>query len=721
MSSSSSSSSDHVTSTSSSSETSSNSSSSSQTSSHHGHGNYPTYTNYTSSDTGSTGGSDSGTTNPDQKEYTIAELKALATDQESSQRYLTRVTVVSIDNPTYGAMTVKDSTGEISVYGTRGADGQTHYSDLTDKPVKGDEILLSATIKTYKGEAEIYIGWILEVKHNEDTFDKSKYQSMTIDQAREAKAGDMVMVKGIVSKITYTQKMAANGFLLIGDSSSIYVYDNQAVGLVKEGNAITLYGTKAYFIADSEAAAAKKFGYAGGAQLVDVHITENDHKENKLDYSFAETKTVKQIVDTPFDRNITGLVYHAKALIKRVESQGFVNYYIDDFDEKTGSYVYTSNSGSDFAWLDAYDGKICDVYFTALNAKSTATGCVWRFLPVEVSEAKDFKYDLNQAAQFALDYYANEQFLKANVDPAYTGDPAQELLTEVNSKLLGFPAPVKLSYSSDSKSISFKEENGKTVFHVDQVKDETVTVKIQATLEGYKTKSSSIQIAIQAPESIQADDVKTAIAHKKDETVTVKGVVGPSLVNKEGFYLVDKTGIIAVMVNDQKEFDWIRQGQTVVLSGTRTHTQKVSNGQVTADYGEQYIADAVIKANFYGKADYPTDSFIKGADFKTVIGYPVAEDTVKNYTAQAYVFKGTIEKAESKYSTNYYFHVGEDSIRLYSGSAAQYAWLDAYGSDEVTVELALCNWNTKTDVFAGCILSVTDAKGVKTVNSLNFD
>ena len=38
---------------------------------------------------------------------------------------------------------------------------------------------------------------------------------------------------------------------------------------------------------------------------------------------------------------------------------------------------------------------------------------------------------------------------------------------------------------------------------------------------------------------------------------------------------------------------------------------------------------------------------------------------------------------------------------------------------EVTLELALCNWNGK-DYYAGCVISVT-YDGMKTVNTLNFD
>ena len=58
-------------------------------------------------------------------------------------------------------------------------------------------------------------------------------------------------------------------------------------------------------------------------------------------------------------------------------------------------------------------------------------------------------------------------------------------------------------------------------------------------------------------------------------------------------------------------------------------------------------------------------------------------------------------------------------MSLYCSSADQYSFLKAYDGKEVTLELALCNWNGK-DYYAGCVISVT-YNGEKTVNTLNFE
>ena len=146
----------------------------------------------------------------DIKVYTIAEIIAMCAnyqDAASTERFYVQGEVVEITDPNYGEMIIKDSTGSISVFGTYGADGEDRYSDLTDKPVKGDTVLLYATIQSYKGEAEIHSGWIIEFTHNEPTFDINDYETLSISQAREKEAGSLVLLEGVVAAYTYNANM----------------------------------------------------------------------------------------------------------------------------------------------------------------------------------------------------------------------------------------------------------------------------------------------------------------------------------------------------------------------------------------------------------------------------------------------------------------------------------------------------------------------------------
>ena len=63
----------------------------------------------------------------------------------TTDRYYIRGTVVSIDNANYGAMTIQDETGTISVYGTYSEDG---YAQMDKKPYKGDVYCCTASCRT---------------------------------------------------------------------------------------------------------------------------------------------------------------------------------------------------------------------------------------------------------------------------------------------------------------------------------------------------------------------------------------------------------------------------------------------------------------------------------------------------------------------------------------------------------------------------------------------
>ena len=122
-------------------------------------------------------------------------------------------------------------------------------------------------------------------------------------------------------------------------------------------------------------------------------MIENDKKVSTVDLSWATESTVKEIMETPVNggENITTNIYKVNAYVNKVPGNGFINYYINDLDNKTGSYVYTKCNGGDFEWLDQFDGKICTIYLSALNAKSTTSGCIYRFVPVSVVY-EDFKF-----------------------------------------------------------------------------------------------------------------------------------------------------------------------------------------------------------------------------------------------------------------------------------------------------------------------------------------
>lgn len=539
---------------------------------------------------------------------------------------------------------------------------------------------------------------------------------MTIGAAREAAVDSLVKVTGVVSRITFASGMKPNGFIIVGDNSSIYVYDNQIATSVAIGNKITLLAKKTMFIASKEANSAKKFGYKGACQLIDGHLLSNDEATNDLDLSFAQEKTVKEVIETSPSANITSLIYHSNALIKRVQKEGqnFVNYYIDDLDGKTGSYVYTACDGNDFAWMDQYDGKICSVYYTALNAKSTSTGVLFRFLPIKI-EDNNYQFDKADAPKFAVEYYGLEQF-----DTVYSADPEKEMLTSVTSDLLNF-GTATLSYSSNNTALAYFEtgKDGKVVFHINNETEGTATITVTGHLDGQTDFSKTMDIKIVKPVDVSlAVNVKAAIDASKGTELLVKGVIGPSLVNKNGFYLIDDSGSLAVVMNSTDEFNGLQIGQTVYIKGKRDLFASARNG--TPSYFESCMTGCQIVKNEFGNEDYSTASFIKGKTLADLIALPVADNY---HTAEVYVITAGLKFVSTKNYSNAYLKDGDSEMRLYcTNAASQYQWINPYVDDTktYTMEVAVCNWNNK-NYYTACLLSITDSNGNKVMNTLNFN
>lgn len=658
--------------------------------------------------------------NEDEKKiYTIAELIAMMPSDGSvtTERYYVKAEIKSIDNADYGAMTIEDPTGTLSVYGTYSSDGAKRYSELDEKPVKGDTVLLYGTIQNYQSKTpEIKSGWIIEFTKGIPSWSEDDYTEMTIGEAREAAVDSLVKVTGVVSRITFANGMKPNGFIIVGDNSSIYVYDNQIATAVAIGNKITLLAKKTMFIASKEASSAKKFGYKGACQLIDGHLLSNDEATNDLDLSFAQEKTVKEVIETSPSDNITSLIYHSNALIKRVQKEGqsFVNYYIDDLDGKTGSYVYTACDGKDFAWMDQYDGKICSVYYTALNAKSTSTGVLFRFLPIKI-EDNNYQFDKAEAPKFAVEYYGLEQF-----DTSYSADPEKEMLTSVTSDLLNF-GTATLSYSSNNTALAYFEngEDGKVIFHINSGSEGTATITVTGHLDGQTDFSKSMDIKITKPVDVSsAVNVKAAIDASKGTELLVKGVIGPSLVNKNGFYLIDETGSLAVVMNSTDEFNGLQIGQTVYIKGKRDLFASARNG--TPSYFESCMTGCQIVKNEFGNEDYSTASFIKGKTLADLIALPVTDNY---HTAEVYVITAGLKFVSTKNYSNAYLKDGDSEMRLYcTNASSQYQWINPYVDDTktYTMEVAVCNWNNK-NYYTACLLSITDSNGNKVMNTFNFN
>ena len=636
-------------------------------------------------------------------EITIAEAIANAGLVTLNDRFYITATVKTVTKPEFGAMVLVDAEGnELSVYNSKNADGTVGYADMEDKPVKGDVVKVYANLKLFNGNPEIDSAWIISFTHTE--IDVSNYTAMTVAEAREAAKDTNIKLTGVVAAITYANGYIPAGFYLVDNTNSIYVYDRDAAGQVSVGNTVTVVGFKDYWILETETNNANKFGYEGCVQLANAHIVENDNGKSGFDKSWITESTVKEIMDTPASENITTTIFKVTALVKKAPGTGFTNYYIDDIDGKTGSYVYTQCNGGDFAWLDEFDGKFCTVYLSAINAKSSSSGCVWRFLPIEVID-EGYTFNLDDAAKYAVKYHGLPQFLAS-----YTGDPAIVLETLVSSELLGFEGAT-LSYSSSNEDVAyFTNENGVITFHGNNAGSATITVSATYNNETY---SETMEITIKENVAVNSITVADAIATPYDTDVVVKGIVGPSLVNRDGFYLFGEDGsMIAIILSEKDAFAGIAIGNEIVISGMR---ERFIDDDTYETYGQDAVVNSVIVANYYGNHEYSTDKIITDKTLADI----AALDVTESHSTELYRVTVSVKVVDAYYYSNIYLVDGETQLLLYSSSASQYNWLKAYDGKTITVEVAPCNWNSKT-TYRGCVLAVVLEDGSKIYNTLNF-
>jgi hypothetical protein len=241
------------------------------------------------------------------------------------------------------------------------------------------------------------------------------------------------------------------------------------------------------------------------------------------------------------------------------------------------------------------------------------------------------------------------------------------------------------------------------------LKTGSATITVTGTL-GDKTYSKDVTISVTISEqSGSYATVADAISTEVGKTVTVKGVVGASLVNQAGFYLIDETGAIAVLTSEDI-LSTLTLGDEVILECTRIHRQKDG----ASHFGQSHLEVVSVVANNYGKHSYSTKSFITGKTITDLKNLSSAND----YTTNVYIVKGSVKVVEAQYYSNIYVTDGTTDWLLYTSSASQYNWLKTYAGQEVTIEIAPCDWNSKG--YKGCVLAITLSDGTKVVNNLNF-
>lgn len=631
---------------------------------------------------------------------------ALVSGEISADYHYVKGKIISIDNVQYGNMTIMDGTDSLYVYGVWSKDGTVRYDSLESRPVVGDIVYLYGPLKKYGDEVELNNSRLIRFSKDEDEkpFDITDYTAVSINRARDLEEGSKVIIEGVVARINYANGMVPAGLYLVDDTNSIYIYDSNIAASIDVGDLIKVAGSRENFVLFSEQNYASLHGYQGAIQLNSANLLETLSKDNVIPMDWIPTSTIKDIINTDYTvDNITSTIFKVTAFINEVPGLGFTNFYFTDLDNETGSYVYSLNNGNDFTYLRVYDGQLRTVYLSVINAKSTAAGILYRFMPIGIGETVEYNHDYDP--EYAVKYVGLDQFQKE-----YVESPNQELIEQVNNERLNI-VQVSLTYeSSNSNVVYFERINGILVFKTGESGSAVITI---TGISGEYTYSEEITVKVIEQHTVIPLTVSQAIAVGEGTEVTLKGIVAASLVNQSGFYLIDETGIVAVRAS-ALEIDKVSIGNEVIITGLKTH----SRGTYTAEesVGQLVIDQAVVVYNLFGNHDYSTLSFRNDKILADLVGLSLLEE----HSIQAYILEAKIDYYATPYYAIYSLMDPTDEnirITLYSSNEHQLSFLEPYKAQTVTVEFTLVNWNGKD--YRGSIISII-VDGIKIPSNQNF-
>ena len=107
-------------------------------------------------------------------ELTLAQAKALGAlmgSKLTTNKYILSGTITKVEKAdSYGNITITDGTDEILIYGTYDATGATRYGNMTEKPAKGDTMVVSGVLTSYNGVGQMKDGWITSYQIHTHTF-----------------------------------------------------------------------------------------------------------------------------------------------------------------------------------------------------------------------------------------------------------------------------------------------------------------------------------------------------------------------------------------------------------------------------------------------------------------------------------------------------------------------------------------------------------------------
>ena len=177
--------------------------------------------------------------------HAIAIAKDGGEDYSATEKIYITGWVTNIANPYFGEITITD--GNVTIY----AYGLANYQAFGKMPQIGDVVVIEAYVGTKGTDVELKnTSKLVEVQAVELS---SEYEEVTVAEAREAEAGEKVIVSGVVASFTYKNVKVGNnyvrdGLYIVNGTDTIYLYGAGIAYGLEVGNTIKVAGVKEYLL-----------------------------------------------------------------------------------------------------------------------------------------------------------------------------------------------------------------------------------------------------------------------------------------------------------------------------------------------------------------------------------------------------------------------------------------------------------------------------------------
>ena len=489
------------------------------------------------------------------------------------------------------------------------------------------------------------------------------YNTTDIIEIKNAGPSQSVSLRGVVGAITQAvgdSGLYISGFVLIDDTSAIYVYGPKVAQSVALGDEIVINGTTE-----------ERYNVLQVASPELVTIVSN---ENSVAITGGASRgiSVSNVMATEDVKTFGGELMIFEGV--KITQDSYGNYKVNDDTSSIGCYLAGSRtaamaSANEFGWLEEY--KNDNAYNVLFYVAGQSSSAKYRGYPIAIIADEDLPEMTNEQK-----IYAASLLVSAPSVAMATG--SLELPTSINGVTVTW-ASNNTEYISNAGEV------------VKLPTDSDVVVRLTATLSiaGVDSQELIFDVTVKAANT-EYNKISDILATAADtDIVTVQGIV--FALAKYGYYLYDGTGCIYINNAKGTSFAIPAVGDIVTVPN--------------AEYDNYYNSNLVQKADpvsATGSYTMPTAEVVTIAE---ITAKPAKDHT---YEAHLVTITGTIYKGKAgSYDAIYIKDADGNQIYLNYGTSKTDP-LTTYADKldtEVTITIVISQYHTSYGCWIATDLS----------------